>query len=335
MTSPITVHQIERWAVERLLVFAANARIHNADQIAQIAASIVEFGFVNPILVGADGVIVAGHARLLAAKKLGMTEVPVIVLGHLSEIQRRALVIADNQLALNAGWDEEMLSEELRSLQNEDFSLDLIGFDDAELARILAAEDPVAGLRDEDMIPAVAETAITMPGELWNLGDHRLLCGDALSPHDVDRLLAGETADLVLIDPPPYNVAHEEHTEDRAKIQRDLITSAQFRQFLSATFTSYRRIVKPGASVYACHSSYVQREFQDALEAAGFVVRCQIIWAKQTFARGFGRYKRQHEPIFYGHVAGQEDSWYGNKSQSTSGRRTIWRPIANIPRPNR
>ncbi len=226
MTSPMTVHQIERWAVGRLLVFAANARIHNGDQIAQIAASIVEFGFVNPILVGADGVIIAGHARLLAAKQLGMPEVPVIILGHLSDAQRRALVIADNQLALNASWDEQMLSEELRSLQNEDFSLDLIGFDDVELARILTAEDPVVGLRDEDTIPAVAETAITMPGELWNLGDHRLLCGDALSPHDVDRLLAGETADLVLIDPLPDNVAHEEHTEDRVKIQRDLITSA-------------------------------------------------------------------------------------------------------------
>src|SRR5579863_9598524 len=218
MTSPITVHQIEPWAVERLVVFAANARTHTRDQIAQIAASIVEFGFVNPILVTDNGVIIAGHARLLAAKQLGMTQVPVIILTHLSEIQRRALVIADNQLALNAGWDEEMLRRELVSLQNEDFSLELIGFEDAELTRILAGEDPVAGSGDEDAVPAVAETAITRAGELWILGEHKVLCGDTLSLHDVDRLLAGETADLIFTDP-PYNVDYEGYTEGRLKIQ--------------------------------------------------------------------------------------------------------------------
>lgn len=259
-----------------------------------------------------------------------MTEVPVITLGHLSEIQRRALVIADNQLALNAGWDEEMLRRELTSLQSEDFSLDLVGFDDAELARILASEDPIAGLGDEDAVPAVAETAITRPGELWNLGVHKLLCGDARSLHDVDRLLAGQTADLIFTDP-PYNCDYQGYTKDRLKIQGDRMTADEFREFLRATFSSHRRIVKPGASIYVCHSSSWQREFQDALEASGFAVRCQIIWAKQTFGWGFGRYKFQHEPIFYGHVAGQKDSWYGNKSQST-----LWeenKPAANREHP--
>jgi len=330
VTSPITVHQIEHWAVERLVVFAANARTHTREQIGQIATSIVEFGFVNPILVAEDGVIIAGHARLLAAKQLGMTQVPVIILTHLSETQRRALVIADNQLALNAGWDEEMLRRELVSLQNEDFSLELIGFEDAELTRILAADDPVAGIGDEDTVPAVPETAITRPGDLWILGDHKLLCGDALLPHHVDRLLAGEAADLVFTDP-PYNVDYEGYTEGRLKIQGDRMTPNQFRKFLRAAFTSHRRTVKPGASIYVCHPSCWQRDFQDALEAAGFAVRCQIIWAKQTFAWGFGRYKFQHEPIFYGHVAGQKDSWYGNKSQST-----LWeenKPAANREHP--
>jgi len=326
VTSPITVHQIEHWAVERLIVFAANARTHTREQIVQIAASIVEFGFVNPILVGEDGVIIAGHARLLAAKQLGMTQVPVIILAHLSQIQRRALVIADNQLALNAGWDEEMLRRELISLQNEDFSLDLIGFEDAELTRILAAEDQVAGIGDEDAVPAVAETAITRPGELWNLGDHKVLCGDALSLHDVDQLLAGETADLMFTDP-PYNLTCQRQTEDRLKIQGDPMTANQFCQFLHAAFTSHRRTVKPGVSIYVCHPWYWQRELQGALEAAGFAVHCQIIWAKQTLEWGFGPYKLQHEPIFYGHLAGQKNSWYGNKSQST-----LWEenePMAN------
>ena len=202
MPSPITVDQIEHWAVERLIAFAANARTHSREQIAQIAASIVEFGFVNPILIGADGVIIAGHARLLAAKSLGMTEVPIITLAHLSDIQRRALVIADNQLALNAGWDEEMLRRELTSLQAADFSVELMGFDDEELTRILATEDVTAGIGDEDALPPLHEKAITLPGELWNLGVHKLLCGDARSLHDVDRLLAGQTADLIFTDPP-------------------------------------------------------------------------------------------------------------------------------------
>jgi DNA modification methylase len=330
MPSPITVEQIEHWAVERLIVFAANARTHSHEQIAQIAASIVQFGFVNPILIGADGVIIAGHARLLAAKKLGMAKVPVITLTHLSEIQRQALVIADNQLALNAGWDEAMLRRELTSLQAADFSMELMGFDDEELTRILAAEDSIAGIGDEDALPPLRDKAITLPGELWNLGVHKLLCGDARSLHDVDRLLGGQTADLIFTDP-PFNCDYQGYTKDRLKIQGDCMTADEFRQFLCATFSSYRRIVKPGASIYLCHSSSWQREFQDALEAAGFAVRCQIIWAKQTFAWGFGRYKFQHEPIFYGHVAGQKDSWYGDKSQST-----LWeenKPAANREHP--
>jgi DNA modification methylase len=331
MITLITVQQIEHWEIERLISFPGNARTHTREQIAQIAASIAEFGFVNPILVGSDAVIIAGHARLLAAKKLSMREVPVIVLGHLSETQRRALVIADNQLALNAGWDEEKLREELAALQNQEFPLDLMGFDEVELARLLAAEDAGAGLTDEDTIPAIGEMPVSLSGDLWILGDHhRLLCGDATRAADVERLMAGESGDLVLTDP-PYNVDYTGHTEDHLKIPGDRMTADQFRQFLAAAFTSYRRIVKPSASVYVCHGSVWQREFQNALESAGFALRCQIIWAKQTFAWGFGRYKFQHEPIFYGHVANQKDCWYGDKSQST-----LWeenKPAANRDHP--
>lgn len=203
MTSPIIIEHIEHWTLERLVPFAGNPRTHTREQVEQIAASIAEFGFVNPILVGTDAVIVAGHARFLAAQKLGMREVPVIVLGHLSETQRRALVIADNQLALNAGWDEEKLRGELAALQNQEFPLDLMGFDDAELARLLAAEDAGAGLTDEDAIPAIGELPVSLSGDLWILGDHhRLLCGDATLAADVERLMAGESADLVFTDPP-------------------------------------------------------------------------------------------------------------------------------------
>jgi DNA modification methylase len=255
-----------------------------------------------------------------------MSEVPVIQLGHLSEAQRRALVIADNQLALNAGWSEEALRLELQALQEADFDLSLVGFDDEELARLLADQDTVEGLTDEDVVPALPETPVSAAGDLWILGNHKLLVGDATDRAQVARLMAGDAADLVFTDP-PYNVDYEGYTDDKLKIQGDRMSDAEFKQFLEAAFRSCRTVVKPGASLYVCHSSSWQREFQNALEAAGFELRCQIIWAKNTFAWGFGRYKFQHEPIFYCHVAGQKDPWYGDKSQST-----LWeenKPAAN------
>jgi len=318
--------QVEQWPVSRLIPRVTNPRTHTPEQIAQVAASIREFGWTNPILVGADNEVIAGHARLLAARQLRLTEVPVIQLGHLTEAQRRALVIADNQLALNAGWSDETLRLELHALQEADFDLNLVGFDDEELARLLAAQDAVEGLTDEDAIPDVPESPISVAGDLWQLGPHTLLVGDATSAQDVARLMSGNAADMVFTDP-PYNVDYEGYTEDRLTIQGDKMTDEQFCKFLSTTFGNYRRFMKAGASLYVCHPSSWQREFQNALEVSGFEVRCQIIWAKNTFAWGFGRYKFRHEPIFYAHVAGQSDAWYGDKSQST-----LWeenKPAAN------
>jgi DNA modification methylase len=318
--------RIERWLLEKLIPWARNPRTHSDAQIAQIAASIEEFGFNNPILVDTNAGIIAGHGRLLAAQRLGLTEVPVIVLDHLTEAQKRAYIIADNQLALNAGWDESLLSAELAALREQDFDISVIGFEDEELARLLAAQDATEGLTDEDAIPALPETPTSALGDLWILGNHKLLVGDATAQPDVERLMAGHAADLIFTDP-PFNVDYEGYTKDRLKIKGDRMSAAEFKQFLEAAFRSCRAAVKSGASLYICHSSSWQREFQNALEAAGFDVRCQIIWAKNTFAWGFGRYKFRHEPIFYAHVAGEKDAWYGNKSQST-----LWqenKPAAN------
>jgi DNA modification methylase len=318
--------QIEHWPLDKLIPYARNPRTHSDTQVAQIAASIAEFGFNNPILVDTKRGIIAGHGRLLAARKLQLEQVPVIVLDHLTEAQKRAYILADNQLALNAGWDDDLLRAELAALQKDDFNVRLIGFEDEELARLLAAQEAAEGLTDEDAVPELPETPISTIGDLWLLGSHRLLVGDATNQNDVTRLLAGDAADLVFTDP-PYNVDYEGYTEQRLKIKGDRMSDAEFKQFLSAAFRSYRAIVKPGASMYVCHSSSWQREFQDALESAGFEVRCQIIWAKNTFAWGFGRYKFQHEPIFYAHVAGEKDSWFGDRSQST-----LWnekKPAAN------
>ncbi len=316
---------IERWPLDKLIPYVRNARTHSDVQVAQIAASIREFGFTNPILVDGSAGIIAGHGRLLAARKLSLIEVPVIPLTHLSESQKRAYIIADNKLAENAGWDEESLGLELAALKDEKFDLALIGFEADELARLLAATES-AGLTDEDAVPAIPTTPVTISGDMWLLGDHRVVCGDATLEAVTQRLMKGDAADLVFSDP-PYNVAYEGYTEDHLTIQNDRMTDEQFEQFLSAAFRSYRSLVKQGSSIYICHSSSKQREFQGALENAGFEVRCQIIWAKNTFAWGFSRYKFQHEPIFYGHVAGEKDPWYGDKSQST-----LWqekKPSAN------
>jgi DNA modification methylase len=320
------VKHIEIWLIDKLIPYAKNPRTHSEAQVCQIAANIAQFGFNNPILVDTNNGIIAGHGRLLAARTLGLIEVPVIVLDHLSETQKRAYIIADNQLALNAGWDEELLRVELGALQEDDFNVNLIGFEDEELARLLATQDSAEGLTDEDAVPELAETPISMLGDLWILGDHRLLVGDATDTDAVQKLMTDALADLIFTDP-PYNVGYQGYTEDRLTIKGDRMSDVDFQKFLESAFRSYRKMVKPGASMYVCHSSSWQREFQDALEAADFTVRCQLIWAKNTFAWGFGRYKFQHEPIFYAHVVDQKDPWYGDKTQST-----LWhekKPAAN------
>src|SRR5580658_8860790 len=195
---PINVNiRVELWPISKLIPRVTNPRTHTPEQVKQVAASIKEFGWTNPILVGADNDVIAGHARLLAARQLRLTEVPVIQLGHLSEAQRRALVIADNQLALNAGWSEEMLQLELQALQEADFDLSLVGFDDEELARLLAAQEATAGLTDEDAVPELPQTPVSATEDLWILGNHKLLVGDATDRAQVAKLMAGDAADLV------------------------------------------------------------------------------------------------------------------------------------------
>jgi DNA modification methylase len=318
--------RIQIRSVNSLAPYDRNARTHSDEQISQIARSIGQFGWTNPILAGPDNVVIAGHARLAAAKQLGVAEVPVIVLGGLTEQQRRALVLADNQLASNAGWDEEILRAELMRLQAESYDLETIGFSDEQLQELLVQAEPVVGNTDEDAVPDQPEVAVSAPGDVWRLGQHRLVCGDSTDREAVSKLMCGNLADLVFTDP-PYNVAYEGYTEDRLTIAGDRMSPQDFIRFLQGAFANCRGAVKPGASLYVCHSSSWQREFQNALEAAGFEVRCQIVWAKNTFAWGFGRYKFQHEPIFYAHVSGQSDAWYGDRSQST-----LWqenKPVAN------
>ena len=254
MTSQAVAKHIEHWPLDKLIPYARNPRTHSDTQVAQIAASIAEFGFNNPILVDTNAGIIAGHGRLLAARTLQLQQVPVIVLDHLSETQKRAYILADNKLALNAGWDEQLLGLELDALRDLDFNLDLTGFNHDELAAFLAGRDAIPGLTDEDAVPEVPETAASVAGDLWLLGNHKLLVGDATNRDDVVRLMAGAAADLVFTDP-PYNVDYQGYTKDRLKIEGDRMTPDEFQQFLAASFANYRAIIKPGASFYVCHSS--------------------------------------------------------------------------------
>jgi DNA modification methylase len=317
--------EVQTWNIDRLVFYSRNPRKNDA-AVDRMCSSIREFGFKIPVLARSNGEVVDGHLRLKAAKRLGITEIPVILCDEWTETQVKAFRLMVNRSVTWADWDDELLRLELLDLKGLDFDLSLTGFELSELDAYLAAAPVTEGLTDEDAVPEVAEQAISVAGDLWLLGNHRLLCGDATAQTDVARLMGGDTADLVFTDP-PYNVDYEGYTDQKLKIKSDCMSESAFRQFLENVFRSYRSFVKPGASMYVCHPSSRQREFQNALESAGFNVRCQIIWAKNTFAWGFGRYKFQHEPIFYSHVAGQKDPWYGDKSQST-----LWqekKPAAN------
>src|SRR5437870_2861256 len=251
MSEPSTVNQAERAfgipelcvqirRVESLTPYDRNARIHSDEQIAQIASSITEFGWTNPILVDTNGIIIAGHARLAATKRLGLTDVPVIVLDGLTEQQRRALIIADNKLALNASWDERILRAELARLQSEAYDIELLGFSDEELQLLLRDAEPAAGNADEDAVPDQPEVAVSAAGDVWLLGEHRLVCGDSTDPTVLTGLMAGSLADLIFTDP-PYNVGYEGYTEERLPILGDCMPREDFISFLHDAFTNCRR----------------------------------------------------------------------------------------------
>ena len=309
--------QVVTWPVEKLIPYARNARTHSAEQVAQVAASIAEFGWTNPILAGADGIVIAGHARLLAARKLGMTQVPVIVLDHLTESQRRALVLADNRLALNAGWDEEMLRVEMAALDEDGFNLEVVGFTDEEIEDLLRDPGEVAtGKTDDDAVPETPETAVTVPGDIWTLGEHRLLCGDATQMTDVEKVLAGGLADMVFCDP-PYNVNYGATMKDKLRGNKRKITNddlgQDFEQFLRDACVNILAVTK--GAIYVCMSSSEIHTLQRVFRAAGGHWSTFVVWAKNTFTMGRSDYQRQYEPMRYGWREGTDHFWCGARDQ--------------------
>jgi len=285
--------------------------------VAQIAASIVEFGFTNPILAGSDGVIVAGHGRLAAAQKLGLDTVPVVVLDHLTPTQRRALIIADNRIAENAGWDDAMLRIELQSLQENGFNLDITGFDADALAEIMAGEEiTVDGQMDDDAVPEVPVTLISRPGDVWELCNHRLACGDSTDPKVYDALMADSKADMVFCDP-PYGVNYANSAKDKLRgTHRPILNDnlgEDFEPFLTAALTPM--LQRCSGAVYIAMSSSELDALQSAFRAAGGKWSTFIIWAKNTFTLGRADYQRQYEPILYGWREGADHFWCGARDQ--------------------
>jgi DNA modification methylase len=302
--------QITYWPIERLIPFARNARTHSAAQVAEIAGSIRAFGFSNPILVGAAGDLIAGHGRLAAARLLSLAEVPVIVLDGLSESQRRQLVLADNRIALNAGWDMEMLKLELTELSVMGADLTLLGFNEKDLATALNGAG--AGLTDEDEVPKVAEKAVSSAGEIWCLGPHRIACGDSTDPSLVTSLLAGVDPQLMVTDP-PYGVAYDPEwrhrigvnkSEKRGKIQNDE------RADWAAAWALF-----PGQIAYVWHGALHAGTVAESLTKTGFTIRSQIVWAKERLVMSRGDYHWQHEPCWY--AVRKKGNWTGDRKQTT------------------
>ena len=327
MTISWLADKIEQWPTDKLVPYARNARTHSDSQVAQIAASIAEFGFTNPILAGSDGVIVAGHGRLAAAQKLGIAIVPVVILDHLTPTQRRALVIADNRIAENAGWDEAMLQVELADLQGDDFDLSLTGFDADALADLLAGEETTSdGQTDEDSVPD-AGISITRPGDVWICGNHRVICGDSTDASTYDALMAGEIADMVFTDP-PYNVDYANTAKDKMRgTDRPILNDnlgAGFHDFLLAALTPTLAHCRGG--IYVAMSSSELDVLQSAFRTAGGKWSTFIIWAKHTFTLGHADYQRQFEPILYGWPADGTRHWCGARDQGD-----VW----NIKKPHK
>ena len=317
---------VEYRPINSLVAYARNARTHTDAQVEQIAESMKKFGWTNPILVDGDGGVIAGHGRILAAHKLGITRVPVIALAHLTPIQKQAYVIADNKLALNAGWNDELLALELSELKDAGFDLGLTGFSADELKSL--TDDESDGLTDEDAVPEVPVEPKTKPGDVYILGNHRLLCGDSTVLANVEKVLDGALADMVFTDP-PYNVNYANTPKDKMRGKNRAILNDNlgdgFEQFLYDVCVNMLAVCK--GAIYVCMSSSELHTLQKAFVEAGGKWSTFVIWAKNTFTLGRADYQRQYEPILYGWKQGIDRFWCGARDQGD-----VW--FVNKPRVN-
>lgn len=298
--------------VSELIPYVRNARTHSEAQVAQIAASIREFGFLSPILVAEDNTILAGHGRLAAALKLGLKKVPCVKENHLTETQKRAYIIADNKLSLNAGWDNELLAVELSELEGADFNLDLLGFDEAELSSIFDADKDVSD-DDFDVEKELEEPCFSKTGDIWMLGKHRIICGDATKLETFKTLLEDTKVNLVVTDP-PYNVNYE---GSAGKIKNDNMEDDKFYQFLFNSFVNMEQAMADDASIYVFHADTEGLNFRKAFQDAGFYLSGCCIWKKPSLVLGRSPYQWQHEPCLYGWKKKGKHKWYAGRKETS------------------
>tara|TARA_R110002111_G_scaffold66691_1_gene108687 strand:- start:521 stop:1744 length:1224 start_codon:yes stop_codon:yes gene_type:complete len=311
-------YSIQEIPVENLSVYVNNSRTHSTEQVKQISNSIKEFGFTNPLLIDKNKEIIAGHGRLMAAKQLGLDKVPCIELSNLSEKQKKAYVIADNQLALNAGWNESILSMEIGDLSDNDFDISLLGFNDLDLNKYLLKE--FEGLTDEDEVPEPPKEPITKLGDIWQLGNHRVMCGDSTMVDNLDKLCT-EQADMIFTDP-PYGMAYgggraEGSTVKGAlvkahgMIKNDNLKNEDLINLVKNSLLATLLKSKKNCATYICFTWRTYTEFNKAIKEAGIKIKNCIVWDKKSIGLGQSNYRPQHEFIFYG-----GENWYGDKSQS-------------------
>lgn len=318
--------RFEKVNIDKLVPYARNARTHSKEQILQLRASLREFGFVNPVIVDKDLNIIAGHGRILAAKEEGITEVPCVFAEHLTEAQKRAYIIADNRLAMNAGWDMEMLSVEISELQGADFDLSVLGFDEAELSKLMGDIEDVKD-DDFDVDEELKKPAVTKVGDLWLLGNHRLICGDSTKIDTFTVLMDGKQANLVVTDP-PYNVNYE---GSAGKLKNDNMADEAFYTFLLSAFKNMEAVMTKDASIYVFHADTEGLNFRKAFSDAGFYLSGTCIWKKQSLVLGRSPYQWQHEPVLFGWKKAGKHNWYSDRKQTT-----IWefeKPKKNADHP--
>lgn len=318
-----TTSEMNLVSIEKLIPYVNNARTHSPEQINKLRSSLREFGFINPVIIDRDFNIIAGHGRVIAARAEGIADVPCVFVDHLTPAQKKAYILADNRMALDAGWDEEMLRVELESLQGEAFDLSLTGFDEKELKDLFKDDTDNAKDDDYDLTAALEKAAFVKRGDIWVVGRHRLMCGDATSAEDVEKLMDGKRANLVLTDP-PYGVSFK--SASGLTIQNDSMKDEEFYNFLIAAFTNMVAHCEPGASAYVFHADTEGLNFRRAFIAAGFHLSGCCIWAKNSLILGRSDYQWQHEPVLYGFLKNGKHNWYGDRKQTT-----IW----NFDKPKR
>ena len=307
-----TTTDMQLVATEKLVPYVNNARTHSAGQIMKLRSSLREFGFINPIIIDKDYNIIAGHGRLMAAKDEGIREVQCVFVDYLTEAQKKAYILADNRMALDAGWDKELLKVEIEALQAEDFDLGLTGFDEKELASFFDADNDVHE-DDFDVDAELEKPPVTKTGDVWLLGRHRLVCGDSTKEKTYTTLMKGEQANLVVTDP-PYNVNYQ---GTAGKIKNDNLQNDQFYTFLLSAFTCMEKAMAKDASIYVFHADTEGLNFRKAFDAARFYLSGTCIWKKQSLVLGRSPYQWQHEPCLYGWKKNGKHQWYSDRKQTT------------------